>query len=40
MKGFDGMRTHVSDLLGMADGAVTVVDVKPAHHLTDAAVVE
>ena len=43
MEGFDGTRTrrHVPDLLlGLAGGAVTVVDVKPAHRLGDAAVVE
>lgn len=43
IEGFDGKRTrrHVPDLLlGMAGGAMTVVDVKPAHRLTDAAVVE
>jgi hypothetical protein len=42
MEGIDGTRTrrHVPDLLlGMSDGAVTLVDVKPAHRLADAAVV-
>jgi hypothetical protein len=42
LEGFDGARTrrHVPDLLlGMADGALTVVDVKPANRLADAAVV-
>jgi hypothetical protein len=43
MEGFDGTRIqrHVPDLLlGMAGGAVAVVDVKPAHRLGEAAVVE